>query len=123
MEEPMSQPDGKLRCKTWSLTGLLAGMFLTSIPRGVENAHDLWVYSFIMGFSYMFVGLIAALALNKFLGPTKTLLPFYNGTARQNQFISIALVICVLLRSTVSASGFATILAAVVIHTVMRGNR
>lgn len=123
MNQPALQPDGWLRPITWSLAGFLLGLIFTPIPREAKSVVDIWVVSFMVGCFYMAIAFIIALSLNRRLGPTKTVLPFYNTTRKQEWLFSLGLGFSLILRSIPSYGAIYVMLAALPILVVLRGNR
>lgn len=122
MEQSALQPDKWLRLKTWGLAGFLAGLIFTPIARA-ESVADIWIVSLMLGCFYTIVALAAALVANHFKEPTKTVLPFYNSTRKQEWLFALSLGISLIWRSIPNPGALYIVLAAIPIIVVMRGNR
>ncbi len=77
----------------------------------------------MVGCFYMIVAIVAALVANRVKGPTKTILPFYNSTRKQEWLFALGLGISLILRSIPNPGALSILFAALPIIVVMRGSR
>lgn len=124
MERPTRQPAGKLRLLTWPLVGFLIGLIFVFPPHGVHTTdkEEYLAQIFALTIFYTLIALVAALIMNKWLGPTGTILPFYNSNRQQEWIFAVGLGVSLVLRAIPIVGLVAMAVAALPILIVMRGN-
>jgi hypothetical protein len=95
-DEETTQPaaTGANRLLTWSIIGFLGGFNLQIVVSVPNDPREYILMSLVVGVFWGFVGLVAALIGGRWLGPTKTALPYSHGTTRSIAFnISVAALV------------------------------
>ncbi|RYG89389.1 MAG: hypothetical protein EON59_01610 [Alphaproteobacteria bacterium] len=118
----------KLRYATWPLAAFLLGFLLLPSTRPGQTPEIAWIGQLGVGIIFATIGLFAAAGMS-FLGkrPTGTVLPFYNGTSKEDWVFALALGAGLILKvrpfEGVFGVGLSVMVAMIPVILVMRGIR